>query len=68
MAPWFDGASSGGKFAQNIIPRKRMTSRHILTVPSNVWGVLKKSVPEVVNFGDQAGLVCWRNQQAISQL
>jgi len=32
-----------------------------------VWGVLKKSVTEIVNFGDQAGRVCLRDQQTASQ-
>jgi hypothetical protein len=30
-------------------------------------GVLKKSVTEIVNFGDQVGLVCLRSQQAASE-
>ena len=38
-----------------------------LAVSSTHPGVLKKSVTEIVNVGDQAGLVCLHNQQATSQ-
>jgi hypothetical protein len=50
----FDGATAG-----RILPKAPF--------PENVWGVLKKSIMEIVNFGDQADLVCWRNQQTASQ-
>ena len=38
-----------------------------MALSENAWGVLKKSVTEIVNVGDQAGLVCLRSQQATSQ-
>jgi sensor domain CHASE-containing protein len=41
--------------------------RHRLDVPQTQPGVLKKSVTEIVNFGDQAGRVCLRDQQTASQ-
>ena len=44
-----------------------MGLRDARNVPSNVRGVLKKSVTEIVKFGNQSGLVCWRNQQTASQ-
>jgi hypothetical protein len=36
-------------------------------IPKNDWGVLKKSVTEIVNVGDQADVVCLRSQQATSR-
>jgi len=32
---WFDGVSGGNAFAQNVIPRKRTTSRHVVDVQSS---------------------------------
>jgi hypothetical protein len=34
---WYDEYPTGKKSAQNVIPRKRMTSWHAETVPLTVW-------------------------------
>ena len=53
----------------NLGLTKHPAGNNLLKTPfrENAWGVLKKSVTEIVNFGDQAGLVCLRNQQTANQ-
>ena len=51
---WFVGAFRLAKAAPTVIPRKRLTSRHTLAVPSKVWVLENRRAVKIGGFSERA--------------